>query len=423
MLHKINPIGKNVNKVSDAGDCCEKKRIVYGKIFLYDVADRVEEVAGDETVFGERRASRSGRAASRFLEFDVHDRVGGLFSLPVVWHPFADASIFGTGDAVSSCSRVWLFPDVVALCHELRQSAIPPEKAVQPAGQLHRDRAQFAFSHRHPNGSRITPPGELRRDRLDACIFYFSSVSDSHAAVGAVCVLVNRSEGGECQMIQACLFDLDGTLLDRDQSILRFAYAQYERFSSRLRHIPRETYVRRFVELDQRGYVWKDKVYQTLREELQIRDASQEELLTDYLTRFHEHCIPFPHLQETLAALQKSGIGLALVTNGRGAFQQATIQALGIDAYFDLILISEWEGVSKPNPQIFQRACERLSVEASACVFVGDHPANDVAAARAAGMKAVWKRDLHVDPPAEADGVIDNLQELLQLLQQLLKTR
>jgi hypothetical protein len=173
-----------------------RKKIVYGKIFLYDLAERVEEVAGDGIVFGERRASRSGRAASRVLEFDVHHRVGGMFSLPDVWHPFAAASVFGTGDAVSSCSRVWLFPDVGAICHELRQSAIPPEKAVQPAGQLHRDRAQFAFSHRHPNGSRITPSGEMRRDRLDACLFYFSSVSDCHAAVGAVGVLVNRSEEG-----------------------------------------------------------------------------------------------------------------------------------------------------------------------------------------------------------------------------------
>lgn len=51
--------------------------------------------------------------------------------------------------------------------------------------------------------------------------------------------------------------------------------------------------------LDQKGYVWKDKVYQQLIEELEL-DLSWHELLEDYMESFQNHCIGFPGLIEIL---------------------------------------------------------------------------------------------------------------------------
>jgi len=47
---------------------------------------------------------------------------------------------------------------------------------------------------------------------------------------------------------------------------------------------------------------------------------------------------------------------------------------------------------------------------------VGDHPEVDVAGARAAGMKAIWRRDPNVSRIVEADGVIEELGDLLTWL-------
>ncbi len=199
-------------------------------------------------------------------------------------------------------------------------------------------------------------------------------------------------------MLQAILFDLDGTLLDRDRSIATFIHGQFERFQTRMAHVQQNSYVRRFIELDQRGYVWKDKVYQELAREFFLQEISAEELLTDYMEQFRYSCTPFSGMHEMLNRLRAKGIPLGLITNGRGPFQMASIQALGIEPYFDCVLISEWEGVAKPDPRIFLRACERLGVSAAECVFVGDHPVNDVAAAKAVGMRAVWKRDRFFSP-------------------------
>lgn len=64
-------------------------------------------------------------------------------------------------------------------------------------------------------------------------------------------------------MIKAVIFDLDGTLLNRDESVKKFIDNQYERLNKRVNHIPKDEYITRFIELDNRGYVWKDKVYQS----------------------------------------------------------------------------------------------------------------------------------------------------------------
>jgi putative hydrolase of the HAD superfamily len=80
------------------------------------------------------------------------------------------------------------------------------------------------------------------------------------------------------------------------------------------------------------------------------------------------------------------------------------------------ILISDAEGISKPDRQIFHRALDRLNTDPAQAVFVGDHPEVDVAGARAAGMRAIWRRDPRVSRMVQADGVIEELGDLLTWL-------
>jgi len=215
-------------------------------------------------------------------------------------------------------------------------------------------------------------------------------------------------------MIHAVIFDLDGTLLDRDSSVRSFIDQQYERLKPYLSHILKEKYVHRFIELDNHGYVWKDKVYQQLTEEFSIK-LSSEEMLEDYLREFKNHCVPFENLHSMLHNLKKQGLKLGMITNGYGQFQLDNIRALGIEDDFDVILISEWEGIKKPNAEIFDRALSKLGVSASESLYVGDHPFNDVEAAKKVGMIAIWKRN-DAWRNIEADYIIDNLREIQAIL-------
>ena len=213
-------------------------------------------------------------------------------------------------------------------------------------------------------------------------------------------------------MIKAILFDLDGTLLDREASLKHFTSSQHQRFSEALQGIPKEKYIFRFLELDCRGHVWKDKVYQNLVSEFSIHKLSWQDLLHDYENQFIHSCIPLPHMRNTLDILKTQGYLLGMITNGLGTFQTRTIQGLGIENYFQVILISEIEGVRKPEAEIFYRALQKLGVTTEQSVFVGDHPTTDVLGAKSIGMKAVWFRDGYWTEPVDADAIIEDLTKL-----------
>ncbi|MED4390441.1 MULTISPECIES: HAD family hydrolase [Priestia] len=223
-------------------------------------------------------------------------------------------------------------------------------------------------------------------------------------------------------MIKAVIFDLDGTLLDRDSSLKHFIQDQYERYSKELAHIPKQKYISRFIELDQKGYVWKDKVYQQLLNEYDLSNLTWEEMLDDYLHYFPAHCVPFLHMEHVLKELKKKGLLLGMITNGFTDFQWMNIKALRIDHYFDTILVSEQEGIKKPHKDIFLRALKALDVSAEESVYIGDHPENDVLGARGAGIHAVWKKDAFFDGSFTDSYIIEDLKELLNVMNEFQET-
>ncbi len=200
-------------------------------------------------------------------------------------------------------------------------------------------------------------------------------------------------------------------MLDRDSSINIFVENQYNKYYKALQHIDKDLYISRFIELDNRGMVWKDKVYQQLVKEFAIMDLTWKELLDDYIGRFCHSCKPFPSLHQMLNTLQNMNIKLGMITNGKGTFQKDSINALEIDKYFSIILISEIEGIKKPNPQIFEKALQHLQVQPNECFFVGDHPENDINAAKRVGMQTIWKYTSDITS-GSADFVIDHLNEI-----------
>ena len=223
-------------------------------------------------------------------------------------------------------------------------------------------------------------------------------------------------------MIKAVLFDLDGTLLNRDESVTRFIDNQYERLIEIVGHIPKETYCRRFIELDNRGYVWKDKVYEQLVREFGVTRLNSGDLLQDYINEFSNHCVPFPNLHNMLQKLKDYDLMLGMITNGYGQFQLDNIKALNIEHYFNTILISEWENIKKPNPKIFEKALKELNVKPHQSVFIGDHPENDVKASKNVGMIGIWKKDVQWEK-VDADFIIDDLNEVHTLIQEINKEK
>ena len=150
--------------------------------------------------------------------------------------------------------------------------------------------------------------------------------------------------------------------------------------------------------------------------QFELPSALAETLLSDYRAGFPGACLLFPDAAQTLLSLRASGLKLGLITNGSVRMQTRKLECLALSPMFDTILISDAEGIYKPDREIFHRALERLNAKAVRAVFVGDHPEVDVAGARAAGMQAVWRRDTRVSRVVEADAVIEELGDLVSLL-------
>lgn len=223
-------------------------------------------------------------------------------------------------------------------------------------------------------------------------------------------------------MIRAVLFDLDGTLLDRRQSLEQFIHNQYNRFASHLMSIGKLEYCSRFLELDNNGYTWKDKVYATLLYEYNITTLTPEQLLHDYITNFQHHCIPFQNMYELLQRLTQQNIKIGIITNGFTDFQMNNLRALNIHTYTNTILVSEAEGIKKPHPEIFERALKKLDVRTTECLYVGDHPENDVLSSERVGILGVWKRDSFWGD-FEHPRIVKDLLEVLSFLDVDIQTR
>jgi len=89
---------------------------------------------------------------------------------------------------------------------------------------------------------------------------------------------------------------------------------------------------------------------------------------------------------------------------------------------FDLVVDSETARCYKPDPRIFQWACDALSVPMSAAVMAGDTPETDVQGTQRAGLRAVWLNRDHRQWPgnlARPDAVIKDLGQLPGVLRQL----
>ncbi|GAA2385780.1 hypothetical protein GCM10010420_05460 [Streptomyces glaucosporus] len=127
----------------------------------------------------------------------------------------------------------------------------------------------------------------------------------------------------------------------------------------------------------------------------------------------------YPDVRPALTALRRAGLRVVVAGNQTVRAGQL-LRALGIPA--DAVATSgEW-GVAKPSPGFFARVADLAQAAPHETVYVGDHPVNDVAPAKAYGMRVAHLRrgpwgHLWAGTPeaAPADWHIDSLHDLLAI--------
>ena len=149
--------------------------------------------------------------------------------------------------------------------------------------------------------------------------------------------------------------------------------------------------------------------------------AERGERNRKYALRLAQQQIPaIDGVERVLAALAPR-LRMAVVTSSTGEHFDIIHARLPLRPYFEFVLTSESYVNSKPSPEPYLLALERLGVRADDCVVVEDAP-RGLQAARAAGLRCITVRSpltRHYDFPG-AYRVVDNMAQLQAEIEALL---
>lgn len=122
----------------------------------------------------------------------------------------------------------------------------------------------------------------------------------------------------------------------------------------------------------------------------------------------------FPDVVPVFEVLISRGYRLALVSNWDSRLAKLCFD-MGLDRYLEAVISSASIGLIKPDPRIFEIACNRVGVEPGNALHIGDHYYADVLGARSAGLQAVlidrWNFGHSADVP-----VVNDLYGLLDVM-------
>ncbi|MBO3387378.1 pyrophosphatase PpaX [Clostridium perfringens] len=212
-------------------------------------------------------------------------------------------------------------------------------------------------------------------------------------------------------MIKAVLFDLDGTLINTNDLILKsFKHT----FKTMLDLEPTEEEITM-------------NYGRPLQEIFKSYDENRiEEMINCYrkinLELHDDECKEFADVDLMLQTLKNKEIKIGVVTSKKSDMAERGAKLMGIFKYFDTFITPEVTIKHKPEGEPVLKACENLGVSPSEALMVGDSP-YDILAGKNAGAKTcgVKYTALPIEKLQESkpDFYVDKPLEILELVEKL----
>lgn len=220
---------------------------------------------------------------------------------------------------------------------------------------------------------------------------------------------------GQSELLRAVLFDIDGTLIDTVDLIVKALDYTYRKHAGVA--LPREE-IRRLIGLPL-------KVQMHYLDERIAGDVCHEQMEADEMAyyaanRHLERVVP-----EAVQAVQtayRKGYAVGLVTSKNREELQLSLPKLQLDAFVDTIVTSDDTERHKPNPDPVLKALERLRVAPAQAIYIGD-TVFDISCGRTAGVQVAavaWGAHLPEDlRAAQPDYYFETPADLLAWVEQL----
>ena len=211
-------------------------------------------------------------------------------------------------------------------------------------------------------------------------------------------------EDGLIQAPDAVIFDNDGLLLDTESVWTRAERDLFERRGLEFTSANKRELVGTSAEIA--GGILEQRLGEP------GRAAALIEELNELVVAELEHGVEaMVGARELLHALKQRGTPIGLVSNSPLAFVRRSLELVGFQDRFDVILSAHEVSAPKPSPEPYLEACRRLCVEPGPGVVALEDSPTGVAAARAAGLTVIGVPSLEGIALDEAHHIAASLQD------------
>lgn len=200
-------------------------------------------------------------------------------------------------------------------------------------------------------------------------------------------------------MIKAVIFDLDGVLVTTDEC----HYTAWKRMADE-----EGIYFDREINMKLRGVSRAESLEIVLEKAEKIYTAEQKAELAERKNGYYKALIEklteadvLDGVVENLTALKENGYKIAVGSSSKNT--PIILKKTGLIRYFDAVADGNEIARSKPEPEVFLKAAEKVGVDPCDCLVVEDADAG-IEAGKRAGMKT-----LSVQGAKGADYYCDNL--------------
>lgn len=212
---------------------------------------------------------------------------------------------------------------------------------------------------------------------------------------------------------KAVIFDMDGVIFDSE----RFVLECWKEIAKREGIKDMEEVFHRCIGTN------KHKTKEILLEHYGADfayDIFQKEASKLFHSRYDNGRLPMKTgVTKLLPYLKGQGFRIGLASSTRYEVVQQELQDAGILSYFESLTCGDMVKQSKPEPEIFLKACESLSVDAKEAIAIEDS-FNGIRAAHRAGMLAVMVPDI-IAPNEEmkqlAGKILNDLAEVKEWME------
>ena len=188
----------------------------------------------------------------------------------------------------------------------------------------------------------------------------------------------------DCEVhdVKGVVFDLDDTLLDQKDWIVRKLALTWEAHSSQLPQ--RAVFMRAGLEVLEEGK--RSDLFDAMARELSLTKDMVHALIDTYRTAVPTGCRVYSDVRPVLLQLRRLGYTLALLTDNPARSQRQKLDVADLGKYFDAIVLTGDLGYTKPDPRPFAQAANLLGLPENQLSMVGDHLYKDIQGAGRAGF-------------------------------------